>query len=205
MDPRWLIHLRRIQAEAQTGLEYARDAYDLERYARIRDTAVALVADLGAIQPGEVQAVFANDAGYATPKIDVRAAVVRAGRILLVRERADGRWTLPGGWADIDDAPSIAVTREVREEAGLEVRVRKLAALYDRRLHGHPPHRYHIYKVFFLCDAEAGDPVAGEETLEAAFFPADALPPLSTGRVTAGQIARMLEHWRDATLPTDFD
>jgi ADP-ribose pyrophosphatase YjhB (NUDIX family) len=205
VDPIWLMHLRHLQAEAQTGLEYARDPYDVERYARIRDTAAELIAELASLDPAHVRQLFAEEAGYATPKVDVRAVVVREGRVLLVRERADGLWTLPGGWADVDDAPSVAVAKEVREEAGLEVRVRKLAALYDRRLHGHPPHRYHIYKIFFLCDAEAGEPVAGEETSEAAFFPPDSLPPLSTGRVTAAQIARMLEHWRDDTLPADFD
>jgi ADP-ribose pyrophosphatase YjhB (NUDIX family) len=106
---------------------------------------------------------------------------------------------------DVDDAPSEAVEREVREEAGLIVQARKLAAVYDRRLHGHPPYKYHVYKLFFLCDAAPGEPTASAETTDARFFAPDALPPLSQGRATAGQIARMLEHWRDPALPTDFD
>lgn len=205
LDPHWLRHLRRLQGEAQSGLEYARDPYDLERYARIRDAAAALIEDFASLEPGAVRDLFAGEAGYATPKVDVRGVVVRDGRVLLVQERSDGCWTLPGGWVDVDDRPSEAVEREVREEAGLIVRARKLAAVFDRRLHGHPPYKYHVYKLFFLCDAEPGEPRAGDETSGADFFALDALPPLSRGRVTAGQIARMLEHWRDPSLATDFD
>lgn len=205
MESAWTVRLRRIQAEAQTGLEYARDAYDAERYTRIQHEVAALLGDAAGFDEGAVRALFAHDVGYATPKVDVRGAVIERGEVLLVRERTDGLWTLPGGWADIDETPAQCVAREVREESGLEVTVRKLAAVFDRRLHAHPPHRYHIYKLFFLCERTGGDPCAGDETLDARFFPPGALPPLSVGRVTAAQIARMFEHAGDPALPTDFD
>ena len=76
--------------------------------------------------------LFACDAGYATPKVDVRGVVFQDGKILLVQERSDGMWTLPGGWADVGDSPADAVVREIREESGYETRATKLLALLDR-------------------------------------------------------------------------
>jgi len=128
--------------------------------------------------------------------------------ILLVREIADaGRWTLPGGWADVNQPPSECVIREVREESGFEVGVRKLAAVYDRDRHGHvPPHAFHVYKLFFTCNIIGGTARPGLETSDVAFFAKDDLPlDLSLGRVQRHQIERMFEHWLTPALPTDFD
>ncbi|HET9982012.1 MAG TPA: NUDIX hydrolase [Longimicrobiales bacterium] len=205
MPPLWLEQLRRIQALAQTGLQYGRDAFDLERYTAILGSVDALVAVLGELAPDAAREVFVRETGYATPKIDVRGAAFDAGRILLVRERADGLWTLPGGWADVGESPAEAVAKEVREESGLEVRVAKLAALWDRDRQGHPPNPHHVYKVFFLCDVVGGAAAAGPETSDVGFFAPDALPPLSLGRVTPAQIRRMFEHHEDPSLPTDFE
>jgi ADP-ribose pyrophosphatase YjhB (NUDIX family) len=158
---------------------------------------------------GEQSADFfvklSTDVGYATPKVDVRAAVFREGRLLLVREREDGRWTLPGGWADIGDSPSTAVVREVKEESGYDVRARKLLALLDRNLHGHPPIPYHAYKLFFLCDIVAGNAHAEQETDAVGFFAHDEVPPLSLTRVTPSQMARLFEHFFHPEWPTQFD
>ncbi len=211
MEPQWLAWAREVQAIAQSGLAFTRDIYDRERYERLRALAAQMMAAIGGADPAPpwsslVEALFAAESGYATPKIDVRAAIVRDGKILLVQERADeGRWTLPGGWADVNRSPSEAVITEVREEAGLEVRPTKLAALYDRRLHPHPPFPFHIYKLFFLCEITGGAPAPGMETAGVDFFSPDSLPELSTGRVLASQIARMLAHHADPDLPTDFD
>jgi len=125
-----------------------------------------------------------------------------------VREIEDaGRWTMPGGWADVNQSPSESVIRELREESGLEVRVRKLAAVYDRARQGHtPPHPFHVYRLFFICDVVGGAPKAGLETSEVAFFGEDEIPEdLSVARVLPHQIARMFEHARCSDLPTDFD
>ncbi len=148
---------------------------------------------------------FRSEAGYATPKVDVRAAAFLEGEVLLVREISDGAWTLPGGWADVNQSAAECVVREVAEESGYVVRAIKLAAVYDYRKRNRPQHLDSIYKIFFICELVGGSASASIETSEAAFFPRDALPPLSVGRTTAQQIARMFEHAEQPDLPADFD
>lgn len=206
--PRWLEWARQLQAIAQTGLAFCQNVYDRERYEAIRSLAVQIMAAHSVADAGRIEALFADQVGYATPKVDVRGAVFRDGRILLVREVADGgRWTLPGGWADVNQSPSEAVVREVLEEAGLQVVARKLAAVYDRERHAHqPPYAFHIYKLFFVCDIVGGEPRPGVETSEVAFFAAHEVPAdLSVSRVLPHQISRMFDHAATPGLPTDFD
>jgi ADP-ribose pyrophosphatase YjhB (NUDIX family) len=206
MEPVWLVWL---QAIAQTGLTFATSGYDRERYTAIRSLAAQIMATQSDADFGRVEALFAAQTGYATPKVDVRGAIFDENtRILLVREIADaGRWTLPGGWADVNQSPAENIIREVREEAGLEVRVRKLAAVYDRARHPHqPPHPFHVFKLFFICDVIGGIPEPGTETSEVAFFAENEIPgDLSLGRVVPHQIVRMFEHARHRDLPTDFN
>jgi ADP-ribose pyrophosphatase YjhB (NUDIX family) len=205
MDPDWLDWAKRLQALAQTGLAFCRDPYDRERYTSVSAIAAAMIAAGSGAEPQRLTALLGAEEGYATPKVDVRAAAFREARVLLVKERADGRWTLPGGWADIGESPRSAVEREAREESGYEVRAVKLAAVYDRNRHAHTPHLYHIWKLFFVCDITGGAASASLETEAAEFFALDALPPLSVGRVTAAQIAHMFEHCRHPEWPTTFD
>jgi ADP-ribose pyrophosphatase YjhB (NUDIX family) len=209
MEPVWLVWARELQAVAQTGLTFATNGYDRERYTAIRSLAAQIMATQSDADFGRVEALFAAQTGYATPKVDVRGAIFdEDARILLVREISDsGRWTMPGGWADVNQSPSESVIREVREEAGLEVRVRKLAAVYDRARHPHqPPHPFHVFKLFFICDVIGGIPEPGTETSEVAFFAENEIPgDLSLGRVVPHQIVRMFEHARHRDLPTDFD
>jgi ADP-ribose pyrophosphatase YjhB (NUDIX family) len=209
MEPVWLVWARELQAIAQTGLTFATSGYDRERYTAIRSLAAQIMATQSDADFGRVEALFAAQTGYATPKVDVRGAIFDENtRILLVREIADaGRWTLPGGWADVNQSPAENIIREVREEAGLEVRVRKLAAVYDRARHPHqPPHPFHVFKLFFICDVIGGIPEPGTETSEVAFFAENEIPgDLSLGRVVPHQIVRMFEHARHRDLPTDFD
>jgi len=209
MEPVWLVWARELQAIAQTGLTFATNGYDRERYTAIRSLAAQIMATQSDADFGRVEALFAEQAGYATPKVDVRGAIFdENSRILLVREIADaGRWTMPGGWADVNQSPAESIIREVREEAGLEVRVRKLAAVYDRARHPHqPPHPFHVFKLFFICEVIGGTPEPGTETSEVAFFAENEIPgDLSLGRVVPHQIGRMFEHARHRDLPTDFD
>jgi len=206
MNPQWLRWARELQAIGQTGLAYCRDAYDRDRYNRLHEIAAEMMAQ-GAGLPSEepVIELFKKGAGYATPKVDVRAAVFEGGRLLLVRETEDGGWSLPGGWADVGDAPSLAAVREVREESGYEVSARKLAAVYDRDLHGHPPIPFHAYKMFFLCDLVGGASANSQETDAVDFFAEDRIPPLSLTRVTAQEIQHMFDHYRHPEWPTSFD
>jgi ADP-ribose pyrophosphatase YjhB (NUDIX family) len=205
MNPQWLDWMQRLQAIAQTGLAYARDPFDIERYEAVREIAAEIAAAHTDTELGYVHSLFAGQVGHATPKVDVRAVVFRDEAILLVRERGEGRWTLPGGWADINESPSEAVVREAYEESGYRTRAVKLLALYDRNKHAHPPYPFHAYKLFFQCELVGGAPVQSVETDDVGFFREDELPELSLMRVTPAQIARCFEHYRHPDWPTDFD
>jgi ADP-ribose pyrophosphatase YjhB (NUDIX family) len=205
MKPRWLDWVRRLQAIAQNGLTFSSDPFDRERYEQVRGIAVEILGDSGEMDPALTRRIFREEQGYATPKMDVRGAVFRDHQLLFVREKSDGLWTLPGGWADVGDSPAEAVAREIREESGFVTRVVKLIALHDRNKHAHPPMLFHAYKAFFLCDIIGGSAAPSVETSEVEFFGFDSLPPLSTGRVTGEQIGRMFAHHRNQALPTEFD
>jgi len=148
---------------------------------------------------------FLAHLGYATPKVDVRAAVVRDGRILLVQERMDERWAMPGGWADVGEAPSAMVAREVLEESGLVVVPRRLIAVFDANREGRRLELFHAYKMVFLCEEAGGTLQPGVETLAAEFFPFDALPPLSTARTNDRYLAEVRAHLADPRRPVFFD
>jgi ADP-ribose pyrophosphatase YjhB (NUDIX family) len=204
-EPAWLVIGRELGAIAQIGLTFCRDPFDRQRFGRIRELAAALIAE-GSGHSGEaLLEYFRGHTGYATPKVDVRAAAFSDGRVLLVREISDGSWTLPGGWADVNQSPAECVVREVAEESGFEARALKLAAVYDYRKRNRPHHLDSIYKLFFICELTGGSARASIETSEAAFFARDALPCLSVGRTTAAQIERMFQHAENPQLPTDFD
>jgi len=205
-ESRWLEWSRRLQALAQNGLTYCKDPYDEQRYNELRRIAAEIMAAGGGLkESASVLEGFKFEEGYATPKIDIRAAVFRDDKILLVKERSDGLWTLPGGWADVGESPSFAAIREVKEESGFDVVVRKLAAVYDRDKHQHPPIQFHVFKIFFLCELRGGSAAESVETSGADFFAEANLPPLSLTRVTETQVHHMFEHHRNASLPTSFD
>lgn len=233
MDPTPLAWARRLQVIAQNGLTYARgDPYDIERYEAVRAIAAEMLASGTGVDAETLRALFARETGHATPKVDVRGAVFRDGRVLLVRERQDGLWTLPGGWADPGETPAASVVREVYEESGYRTRATRLLAVYDRDAHGHPPIPYAVYKLFFLCDIVAVETAEGDrddareahgqprgqahgqahghgtsfaEITDVGFFAADALPALSLTRVLPAQIARMFALYRHPEQPTEFD
>jgi ADP-ribose pyrophosphatase YjhB (NUDIX family) len=205
---RWLLWVREMQALAQTGLAFTRDQYDRERYQQLQGLAARITAEHAGVAESEVEAIFNAQTGYATPKLGVRGAVFRDGRVLLVREIADDhRWTLPGGWADVNESPSQAVVREIREEAGVLVRPYKLAAVWDQARHPHNVIRpFHVWRLFFLCEIIGGEPKCGPETSEVEFFSEAELPAeLSTRRVLLPHIKRMFEHRRRPELATEFD
>lgn len=198
----------RLAALAQDGLAYAAGEYDLDRYQQVSRLAAELLSVLSGRPADELALVLGRDAGYATPKIDVRGVIFDDHeRVLLMREKVDGRWSLPGGWADPGDAPSAAVTREVLEETGYHSSAVKLIACWDRDLQGNtPPLPVHVYKLFFLCRPVGTVlPPAALETLDIGWFHLHALPPLSVGRVNHRQLERALAHHRDPSLPSEFD
>jgi ADP-ribose pyrophosphatase YjhB (NUDIX family) len=204
-EPSWLIIGRELRAIAQIGLTFSRDPFDRQRFERIRELAALLIGQGSGLSGDVLLENFRGHAGYATPKVDVRAAAFSDGRVLLVREISDGAWTLPGGWADVNQTAAECVVREVAEESGFQARALKLAAVYDYRKRNRPHHLDSIYKMFFICEIIGGSARASIETSEASFFARDALPPLSVGRTTAAQIERMFQHAENPQLPTDFD
>jgi ADP-ribose pyrophosphatase YjhB (NUDIX family) len=205
-DPVWLTIARELQAIAQTGLAFTHDRFDKQRYERLRELASELMGHGAGADREKIVELFRGETGYATPKVDVRGAAFRDGKVLLVREISDGCWTLPGGWADVNQSAADCVTREISEESGFEARALKLAAVHDYQKAGHPERALHSsYKMFFICEITGGAARPSNETSEVAFFERRALPPLSLGRVLPGQIERMYEHWLNPELPTDFD
>jgi ADP-ribose pyrophosphatase YjhB (NUDIX family) len=206
--PNWLLWARELQALAQTGLAFARDEHDCERYQRLRTLAAQIMAQHTGLEVRDIEVMFTQQCGYATPKLGVRGALFREDRVLLIRETADEhRWTLPGGWADVNESPAEAVAREVREESGLEVRAYKLAAVWDRARHPHGViEPFHVWRLFFICEITGGEMRIGPETSEVAFFAENELPAeLSTRRVLRPQLRRMFEHKRQPDLPTELD
>lgn len=204
--PEWLRWARALQGVAQAGLTYAADPYDRERYREVRRIAAEIAARGSDGDAERIAGFFASERGYPTPKVDVRAAVIDENRILLVRERDDGGWTMPGGWADVGESAAEAAVRETREESGVRVRAVKLVALYDRERHGHPRHPEFSYKVFFACEVcGVPEPSPGTETTGAAFFDRCDLPDLSLARVTPAEIELAFAHYAEPDLPTAFD
>ena len=204
-DTRVLEWARKVQAIAQNGLLFTQDSFERDRYTQLKELADSILAVELDIPLGSARALWNKEDGYATPKVDVRGGVFDGDKVLLVRERSDGKWTLPGGWVDVNDAPSEAVVREIREESGYTAKALKLAMLVDRNRHPHPPSVYHIYKLFFLCERTGGAPKLSNETDGVDFFPVRSLPELSTGRALSSQIERLYEHQLNRALPTDFD
>jgi ADP-ribose pyrophosphatase YjhB (NUDIX family) len=198
---------RELAAIAQTGAHFAADKYDQERYQRVGEIASTLLAGYSDLPGDTIYAWSKQEFGYATPKVDVRAFVLDANRVLLIREDADaGRWTLPGGWADVNESPSESVVREVQEESGYVVKPIRLLAVFDRERQGHaPPFPYHVYKMFFLCEIVGGSPRRTAESSESAFFAEASLPELSLSRVLPGQIHAFFEAIRSGRTETRYD
>ena len=203
--PQWLQWAREIQALSQTGLTYASSDYETQRYKRLADIAAQIVQHHTGLPRTRLLQDFAMQAGYATPKVDVRGAVIRDGQILLVQERADELWCMPGGWADVGDLPSEMVVREVWEESGLHVVPRKVIGVYDANRSGRPLQLYHAYKVIFLCDLIGGETRPSDETLDVGFFLFDDLPPLSANRTHQRHLVEVEAHLHDPNRPAALD
>jgi ADP-ribose pyrophosphatase YjhB (NUDIX family) len=191
---------RELKSIAECGLHYAESPYDRERYQRLHELSSEA---LTAVEP---DFKWPQEFGYATPKVDVRAAVLDDyGRILLVREASSGLWTLPGGWADLNVSPSENAVKETREESGIEVEVVKLIACWDKDHQGHPRQPEHVYKLVFLCRRTGGELKTSHETSGADYFAADKLPPLCPDRAGLQYLDLAWRNTADPSLPTAFD
>ena len=205
-EPKWLRWAREIQALAQTSLHYAQNTFEEERAQRLLEIAASIVAEHSHVSPTEALLAFTAQAGYVTPKVDVRAAVFSEGRLLLVREALDGCWTFPGGWADVGETPKGAIEREVLEEAGLNIHVDRLVGVYDANRVEGALSLFHAYKLIFLCGVSSGMPSPSLETSAVDFFALDELPqPLSELRTTPRHIQDAIAAYRNPALKTVFD
>ena len=184
---------RELRAIAQGGLTYSKDPFDRDRFTRLNELSSLLLQSEGKCP----DFVWPVEMGYPTPKLDVRGAVIHDNKILLVKEASSGRWTLPGGWADVNATPAENVEREVLEESGYKVRAKKLINLVDRNRSGFPPHPEYIYKLHFLCELIGGEPQVSLETSEVGFFTFDNLPELDLGRIRQKDIALAFEVYRN--------
>ncbi|CAM4481122.1 NUDIX hydrolase [Paenibacillus tarimensis] len=197
MQLKWLEWAKQIQAISQAGLEYSRDVYDLERFEQLRSLSITIMQEYVGVETEQIRELFASETGYATPKVDIRAVVFKEDQILLVRERVDGAWALPGGWADIGLSPMEVAVKEVKEESGYDVVPVRLLGVHDKKFHDHPPSPYHVYKFFILCRLVGGEAQESSETMGAAFYREDNLPELSIERNTERQIRGLFEFLRD--------
>jgi ADP-ribose pyrophosphatase YjhB (NUDIX family) len=203
--PRWLQWAREIQALSQTGYHYAENDYQRERYLRLTEIAAEIVSEHSLSGYGQLVNIFRDTTGYATPRVDVRGAVFRDGKLLLVRERNDGGWTMPGGWADVGDVPSEAAQREVWEEAGFRVKACKVIGIYDGN-RVDPLELFHAFKIVFLCDLIDGEARTSHETSEVAFFSWDEIPAVLSGeRTKSRHILDAFKAYANPDLPTVFD
>lgn len=203
--PRWLEWAREIQALAQTGYHYSENEYHRERYHRLAEIAAEMISEHSELAFDGLMNIFDRQIGYATPRVDVRGAVFKEGKLLLVRERQDGGWTMPGGWADVGDVPSHAVEREVWEEAGLRVKAHRLIGVYDANRVG-PLEIFHAFKLVFLCELIEGQPRPSSETSEVAFFELDEIPAILSGeRTRPRHISDAFNAMMHPDCPTVFD
>ena len=202
--PKWLDWAQEIFSLSQSGITYSGNQYDVERYKRLQEITAEIIASQSEISKETVLKSFSMQAGYITPKIDVRGAVVRDEKILLIQERADGKWAMPGGWADLGNTPASVAEREVWEESGFRVKAEKVVAVMDaNRIQ--PMEFYHAYKIIFLCKLLDGEPRISYETLAVEFFDPNNLPPLSTYRTNEDMLREVFAHVKNPDLPTAFD
>lgn len=210
MEEKWLAWAKKLHAVASTGLFFGADEFDRERYAEVAEIAEAMLTELAGTSVANLRNLFPDFGdGYATPKIDVRAAVFRDDHVLLVQEKTDELWTMPGGYADVGLSAAENAIKETQEEASLTVAAEKLYCVRHKAKHDYRADVRDFYKFFFLCSEEKAlepaDPIAGYEVMGAAFWPIAELPPLSTARVIEADIKLAHQHYLQPQLPAVFD
>lgn len=205
MQHDWLATAQRIQSIAQAGLTYGENAYDRERYEELMALSARIVSDYTDVPFEKITDLYAREEGYLTPKVDVRGVIFQEGKLLMVQEKIDNGWTVPGGWADVGYSPSEIAVKEVQEEAGIEVAPERLLAVLDKKCHPHPPTPFYTYKIFIQCRHVSGTITPGMETKNVGFFGLDELPPLSVERLTQSQVQLLFELYQHPDNAVVFD
>ncbi|ETZ21345.1 NUDIX hydrolase [Pedobacter sp. V48] len=193
-----LNYAKRLKSIAHLGLTYANNEYDIERYRELEQISLEMMNMATGLPSDQLAGYFSTAKEYITPKVDIRAVIFNdKNEILLVKEKADGKWSLPGGWADIGQSPTEAAVKEALEETGFSVKPIKLLAVLDKRCHPHPPQLDYVYKLFIQCEITSGEYNQAFDILDMGFFKQGGLPELSKDRVLAGQIDLMFEYLND--------
>jgi ADP-ribose pyrophosphatase YjhB (NUDIX family) len=205
MNTKWLEWATRLQSIAQSGLTFGENQYDLDRYQQIRDLSVEIIHQYTDLKHDKIRELFANEKGYQTPKVDIRAAVFKEDKILMVKEKVDGKWSLPGGWADVNTSVSESVVRECHEEAGAEVKPKRVIAIHHANRQNNFIYPFTIYKIIVECDLLEYSFKENSETLGSGFFSIDSLPELSVERNTLNQIRLCFEAKKQKLFEPDFD
>lgn len=205
MQLKWLEWAKQIQAISQAGLAYSNDIYDLDRFEQLRTLSIEILNSYTGVEREKIRELFASETGYATPKVDIRGVIYQDDKLLFVKERIDGAWALPGGWADIGLSPKEVAVKEAKEESGYDVLPVRLLGIVDKKFHDHPPSPSHVYKIFIQCEIIGGEAQASMETLDVGFFGEHELPELSTDRNTEKQIRRLFELCRTGSGEIMFD
>lgn len=201
----WLEIARELQALSQSGLAFSENHFERDRYSRIAEISAEIFSCHADLSTEEYLKIFLSQKGYATPKIDVRAATIDKGKILLVREIADGKWAMPGGWADVGDKPGEVAARETFEESGYRVLPKKLIGVFDANRSGRSMELFHAFKLIFLCELTGGEAKSSNETTEVGFFEFDDLPELSSNRTNKIHLEEIQKHLKDPIRATYFD
>lgn len=206
MQPKWLLWAKQLQSLSQAGIEFTQNPYDRERYEQIRALSIEILHEYTAIDNTKLINLFANESGYQTPKLDVRAAIFNEdNKILMIREKVDNKWALPGGWADIELSIRENIVKESFEEAGAEINPKRIIAIFDRNRHVNDDFPYSAYKIFVECDLISAKFTANIETLEPGFFTLATLPELSEGRNTKEQIEVCFKARKEKIFEPFFD
>ena len=205
MNDKWLIWARQIQSIAQAGLAFSEDQYDIDRYNQLRDLSVQIMSEYTEVSTEKVRELFANETGYQTPKVDIRSAVFRDNKILMVREKIDGKWSLPGGWADVNTTVKESAIKECFEEAGAVVKPHRIIAIKYVNRPNEFKFPFSAYKIFVECELIEHKFAENTETLESGFFGIDELPELSTNRNTSEQVKMCFEAKNKVCLEPQFD
>jgi ADP-ribose pyrophosphatase YjhB (NUDIX family) len=205
MNNKWLEWATELQSIAQAGLTFGENQYDRDRYQQIRDLSVDILHEYTGMDHKKISDLFASETGYQTPKVDIRAAVFDKGKILLVNEKIDGKWSLPGGWADVNSSVSESAIRECFEEAGAVVKPKRIIAIHLGNRHNNHNFPFTIYKIFVECELIEYRFAENTETLGSDFFSLDELPELSTERNTSEQIKMCFDAGKCKVFETLFD
>lgn len=205
LTPKWLTIARDIQQLSQTGAAFAVTEYEKDRYKRLTEITAEIIEHHTTLEKEAVAKVLMEHPGYATPKIDVRAAVIKDGKILLVQESTDNCWAMPGGWADVGDIPSEVASRECKEESGFDVKPIKVIGVFDANRVGGRLEFFHAFKIIFLCELIGGEATPSDETLDVRFFDFNSLPPLSLNRTNEKHLNEIKLHLQNSNRQTYFD